>query len=171
VDGLGTRLDGPHAREATIVTGWDFTDVNEQWTVRVENGALSTVEGRLDPEAQATQIGALLHAAEARAQAAAAHAAGGDRPRAVAAAETSRRLAKRCQGAWTPMLRLADAAANHLTPREAEVAALARRGMTNAQIADRLMLSRRTIDSHMQRIYGKLGINRRGRLAEILTLD
>jgi alkyl sulfatase BDS1-like metallo-beta-lactamase superfamily hydrolase len=53
-DGLGTRLDGPRAREATIVTGWDFTDVEEQWTVRVENGALSTVEGRLDREAQAT---------------------------------------------------------------------------------------------------------------------
>jgi DNA-binding NarL/FixJ family response regulator len=117
------------------------------------------------------QIGALLHAAEVRAEAAAAHAANGDRPRAVAAAETSRRLANHCQGAWTPMLRLADAAANNLTPREAEIAALATRGLTNAQIADRLTLSTRTVDSHLQRIYGKLGINRRERLTEILTLD
>jgi DNA-binding NarL/FixJ family response regulator len=117
------------------------------------------------------QIGAVLHAAEVRAEAAAAHAANGNRPRAVAAAETSRRLANHCQGAWTPTLKLADAAINNLTPREAQVAALATRGLTNAQIAERLTLSTRTIDSHLQRIYTKLGINRRERLTEILTLD
>ncbi|MBV9606528.1 MAG: Ig-like domain repeat protein [Solirubrobacterales bacterium] len=92
----------------------------------------------------------------------------GQRPRAVEAAERSRRLAERCEGAWTPILRLADAATHNLTAREAEVAALAGRGLTNAQIAERLVLSARTVDSHMQRIYGKLGINRRQRLADIL---
>jgi DNA-binding CsgD family transcriptional regulator len=69
------------------------------------------------------------------------------------------------------MLRLADAATNDLTPREAQVAALARHGLTNAQIAERLVLSTRTVDSHMQRSYGKLGINRRARLVEVLALD
>ena len=117
------------------------------------------------------RIGALLHAAEAEAEAAAAFAARGQRPRAVEAAERSRRLAERCEGAWTPMLRLADAATHNLTAREAEVAALAGRGLTNAQIAERLVLSARTVDSHMQRIYGKLGINRRQRLADILPLE
>jgi alkyl sulfatase BDS1-like metallo-beta-lactamase superfamily hydrolase len=54
-DALGARLDGPRAWEASIVTGWHFTDLGERWTVTVENGALSSVRGRLDSsEAHAT---------------------------------------------------------------------------------------------------------------------
>jgi alkyl sulfatase BDS1-like metallo-beta-lactamase superfamily hydrolase len=53
-DGMGARLDGPRAANSTIVIAWDFTDVRERWTVRVENAALSAVAGKLDPEAQAT---------------------------------------------------------------------------------------------------------------------
>ncbi|MBV9423770.1 MAG: AAA family ATPase [Solirubrobacterales bacterium] len=117
------------------------------------------------------RIGALLHAAEVSAEAAAVHSAGGDRPQAVAAAERCRQFVTHCEGAWTPMLRFADAAAHNLTAREAEVAALASRGLTNAEIAERLVLSTRTVDSHMQRIYGKLGINRRQHLADILPTD
>lgn len=53
-DAMGPRLDGPRAWNARIVLAWDFTDVQECWTVTVENGALSTVEGRLAPDAHAT---------------------------------------------------------------------------------------------------------------------
>lgn len=53
-DAMGVRLDGPRAWDARIVLAWDFTDVRECWTVTVENGALSTVEGRLAPDAHAT---------------------------------------------------------------------------------------------------------------------
>jgi alkyl sulfatase BDS1-like metallo-beta-lactamase superfamily hydrolase len=53
-DAMGVRLDGPRAWDALIVLAWDFTDVEERWTVTVENGALSSVEGRLAPDAQAT---------------------------------------------------------------------------------------------------------------------
>ena len=53
-DALGARLDGPRAWDAKIAIGWHFTDVRERWTVTVENGALSTVEGRLAPDAEAT---------------------------------------------------------------------------------------------------------------------
>jgi DNA-directed RNA polymerase specialized sigma24 family protein len=123
--------------------------------VCAERAAASARSDRDVPEHAAErfeEIRALLHAAEVSAEAAASHAAPGNRPRAVAVAEASRRLAKHCPGAWTPKLRLADAAQNKLTPREAEVAALARRGLPNAQVADRLILSRRTIHSHMQRI-------------------
>jgi linear primary-alkylsulfatase len=52
-DGMGVRIDGPRAWGAEIVVAWDFTDVGEQWTVRVQNGALSTVRGRLDAAAHA----------------------------------------------------------------------------------------------------------------------
>ncbi len=53
-DAMGARLDGPRAWDAQIVLGWDFTDVAERWTVSVENGALSSVRGRLAADAQAT---------------------------------------------------------------------------------------------------------------------
>jgi alkyl sulfatase BDS1-like metallo-beta-lactamase superfamily hydrolase len=52
-DALGVRLDGPRAWDRTIVIGWDFTDVQERWTVTVENGALSAVRGRVAPDADA----------------------------------------------------------------------------------------------------------------------
>lgn len=53
-DAMGARLDGPRAWDTLIVLAWDFTDVSERWTVTVENGALSTVRGRLAPDAHAT---------------------------------------------------------------------------------------------------------------------
>jgi alkyl sulfatase BDS1-like metallo-beta-lactamase superfamily hydrolase len=53
-DALGVRLDGPRAWEVRIVTAWDFTDVGELWSVSVENGALSSVKGRLAGDAHAT---------------------------------------------------------------------------------------------------------------------
>jgi alkyl sulfatase BDS1-like metallo-beta-lactamase superfamily hydrolase len=53
-DALGARLDGPRAWQASIVIAWHFTDVEEHWTVTVENAALSAVQGRLAPDAQVT---------------------------------------------------------------------------------------------------------------------
>jgi alkyl sulfatase BDS1-like metallo-beta-lactamase superfamily hydrolase len=52
-DALGARLDGPRAWDRRIVIGWHFTDAHEQWTVTVENGALSAVRA-LAPDVQAT---------------------------------------------------------------------------------------------------------------------
>ncbi|HEX3391250.1 MAG TPA: alkyl sulfatase dimerization domain-containing protein [Solirubrobacteraceae bacterium] len=52
-EAMGTRLDGPRAWDAQIAIGWDFTDVGESWTVRVQNGALSA-RPRLAPDVQAT---------------------------------------------------------------------------------------------------------------------
>jgi alkyl sulfatase BDS1-like metallo-beta-lactamase superfamily hydrolase len=53
-EALGARLDGPRAWDRRIVIGWHFTDSDEQWTVTVENGALSSVRGRVAADAQAT---------------------------------------------------------------------------------------------------------------------
>ena len=48
-----------------------------------------------------------------------------------------------------------------LSAREAEVLRLVAQGLTNAQVAERLFLSRRTVDQHLRSIYGKLGVNSR----------
>jgi len=44
-----------------------------------------------------------------------------------------------------------------LTPREREVAALVSEGMSNRQIAEKLVISKRTADAHVEHILAKLG--------------
>jgi len=48
-----------------------------------------------------------------------------------------------------------------LTGRELEVLRLAAQGLTDAQIAERLVVSRRTVNFHLSSIYSKLGVNSR----------
>jgi predicted ATPase/DNA-binding CsgD family transcriptional regulator len=48
-----------------------------------------------------------------------------------------------------------------LSEREMEVLQLVAGGLTNAQVADQLFLSRRTVDAHLRRIYDKLDLSTR----------
>ncbi len=48
-----------------------------------------------------------------------------------------------------------------LTAREAEVLRLVAQGLSNLDIADRLSLSRRTIEQHQRSAYDKLGVENR----------
>ena len=45
-----------------------------------------------------------------------------------------------------------------LSEREREVLRLVAQGLTNAQVAERLFLSPRTINAHLNRIYAKLDV-------------
>ena len=51
----------------------------------------------------------------------------------------------------------AERAANPLSPREAEVTSLIALAMSNRQIAERLVLSERTVEAHVHSILAKLG--------------
>ena len=55
-----------------------------------------------------------------------------------------------------------------LTPAELRVAECVAQGMANQAIADALHLSRHTVESHLKRIYTKLGVTRM-ELAAIIT--
>jgi predicted ATPase/DNA-binding CsgD family transcriptional regulator len=57
-----------------------------------------------------------------------------------------------------------DAAAGALTRREGEIAVLVAEGLTNRAIAERLVLSQRTVDGHVGRILAKLDLASRSQI-------
>ena len=85
-------------------------------------------------------------------------------------AERARRLVRRL-GATPPQphRRRARRDQGALGGRELEVAQLVAEGLTNAAIAERLFLSPRTVTSHLDHIYTRLGIRSRAALARRVT--
>ncbi|MFB6394808.1 LuxR C-terminal-related transcriptional regulator [Polymorphospora lycopeni] len=75
-------------------------------------------------------------------------------------------VARRALNATLP---LATAVLDQLTARESEIAAMVSTGMTNSQIAADLGLSVRTVDSHLWRVYHKLGVTNRASLTRLLA--
>ena len=63
---------------------------------------------------------------------------------------------------------MARASSPRLTGRELEVATLVAEHLTNRQIAERLVLSPKTIERHMEHIFAKLGVTSRGAVARIV---
>ncbi|MDX6334675.1 MAG: hypothetical protein QOG05_2015 [Streptosporangiaceae bacterium] len=112
-------------------------------------------------------LGANLYAAEARAEAAVLLRHAGKTRQAAAAEQTAARLLARCEGAATLPLQ-AMTARVRLTPGELDTAVQAAAGRTNKQIASEMHLSVRTVESHLQRAYEKLGVYGRHELAEAL---
>ncbi len=90
----------------------------------------------------------------------------GDRRAATAAQRRASALGGDCEGAVTPGL--VREAAVPLSGREREIAMLAAEGMTSKDIAERLYLSVRTVNNHLQHAYAKLGVSSRAGLARAL---
>lgn len=113
-------------------------------------------------------MGAMLLAAEAAAEAAATYRSEGRKGSMLASSARARRLLESCEGARTPALsRLAP---DPLTPREREVGMLAAGGLTSPEIAERLVLSVRTVEGYLQLAYVKLGIASRAELRSVLAI-
>lgn len=124
--------------------------------------ALDEVSGRFEGH------GAYLFAAEAAAEAALLHTAL-ERPRpARASSARAALLRSRCEGAVAPWL-AGSGLAVPLTARERQIAALAAGGGSDAAIAERLGISVRTVQTHLARVYTKLGINRRTEIGQRLN--
>ena len=81
------------------------------------------------------------------------------------AGATSAGAARSSSVAWST----SRAAAANLTAREREVASLVAQGLTNREIADRLVLSVRTVEGHIDRVLGKLAFHTRTQLAMWVT--
>ena len=55
-----------------------------------------------------------------------------------------------------------------LTPQERQVATLVSQGLTNQEVAERLVLSRRTVDFHLRNVYAKTGVTSRLELTRLM---
>ncbi|WP_109472825.1 LuxR C-terminal-related transcriptional regulator [Ornithinimicrobium cavernae] len=108
-----------------------------------------------------------LLAAEAASQAARAHRAAGSTDGTRRASALLARLTARFERITTPALREPELVAD-LSRRELDVARLAALGLSNAQIAERLVVSVRTVESHLYQAYAKLGVERRTDLGRLL---
>lgn len=111
-------------------------------------------------------MGAALLAAEAATDAAVVHRRNGKLASSLVAGHRARTLQSLCEGARTPALQHIEC--DVLTRREREVAALAARGLSNRDIAGLLVVSLRTVENQLHRVYGKLGVAGRGELATAL---
>jgi ATP/maltotriose-dependent transcriptional regulator MalT len=146
---LASRVDGPRAPAAAA-----------------HAAALASGDGAalLAASVALEELGDLLAAADAAAQAADVHTQASAKH---AAADRARRLG---DGARSPALEAA-ASPLPLTDREREIVTLAARGLSNREIAERLVVSVRTIEGHLYRASAKLGVTNRGDYAGLIGLD
>jgi len=124
---------------------------------------------RLDTVSEAFErIGALLLASEAASSAAAEHRHAAMRRKATASAQRAAALLAECEGA-RPFGVEPEVPGVSLTRREREVAELAANNLTSREIAEKLFVSTRTVENHLQRAYEKLGVRGRRELREALA--
>ena len=144
-------------------------------------GALGRLDVAIDDLAlaadQADRAGAPGFVAEARfhlATALLARNAPGDRRRAASAADDADRLARalgmaayvdRTAALVSRLADTGDGPVANLSRREEEVADLVAEGLTNRQIAERLVISERTAQNHVQHILTKRGFTTRSQIA------
>ena len=57
------------------------------------------------------------------------------------------------------------------TAQEAQIAQLARDGLSNTEIGSRLFISARTVQYHLSKIFARLGIGSRAELYRVLAND
>ncbi|MEV6689891.1 LuxR C-terminal-related transcriptional regulator [Micromonospora sp. NPDC051196] len=115
------------------------------------------------------ELGSPLLAAEAAAEEAERHRSDGRLAMASTAAARALMFMRHCEEVpRSPAL--SALATPRLTPREGEIAELAARGLSSREIGRNLVLSVRTVENHLHRVYRKLGINTRGELDALRVL-
>jgi DNA-binding CsgD family transcriptional regulator len=158
-DRVATRL-----QEIAAATGAGMAELYARQATAARDG--DGIE-LLEAASAFEEIGARIFAAEAAAQAAVALATGTSVDAQRRAEAYAARLVRAC-GA-DGLTAVSSMHLSALTAREQEAARLVARGLTNAQIAARMSLSVRTVESYIYRATTKLGVNDRSALAGLLA--
>ncbi|TGD87155.1 LuxR family transcriptional regulator [Mycolicibacterium sp. CH28] len=163
----GLRFGAPPDVERLISLAAEL-DTPVAATVAVHAEAVAAGDGdRLDSVAREWEaLGMSAHAADTFAAAAVAHRSRGMRSRELESASRAQRLARRF-GLHTPAT-ASSGPPLPLSDRERQIGTLVARGLSNRQIAEQLVVSVRTVEGHLYRIYAKLGIKDRDRLIQLI---
>lgn len=122
-------------------------------------------EGLLQAADDYQQLGDRAAAADAAAQAAVAFTADQQRKRGLYAAAVAKELSDACGGLCTPALR--SPASQPLTGRQREIVEFVVAGLSNREIANRLVMSVRSVEGHIYRACQRVGASSREELAAI----
>jgi DNA-binding CsgD family transcriptional regulator len=149
---LADRIDNPRA---------------PHWAAHANALAAGDPDAMLAAARGLERVEAVAEATDATAQAAALYWARNDIAAATRAAAAARAYAVRAQDIETTAIR-ALATIPPLTDRQVEIAALAAEGLASREIANKLVVSVRTVDNHLARVFRTFGISTRAELGEIL---
>jgi DNA-binding CsgD family transcriptional regulator len=161
---FGERSCGPRLRELAAIVEGPRAGVAARFAEALhdDDGAeLASVAAEFE------DMGDLIAAVDAAAHAAIAYRHHDLRGSALGCSARAEALAEQCGGARTPILRKA-VERLPLTDREREIVLLIGRGLSNRDIATRLTLSVRTVESHIYKAMAKTGTSNRDELAGLL---
>jgi DNA-binding CsgD family transcriptional regulator len=161
---FGERSCGPRLRELAAIVEGPRAGVAARFAEALhdDDGAeLASVSAEFE------KMGDLIAAVDAAAHAAIAYRHHDLRGSALGCSARAEALAEQCGGARTPTLRKA-VERLPFTDREREIVMLIGQGLSNRDIATRLTLSVRTVESHIYKAMAKTGTSNRDELAGLL---
>ncbi|MZE52578.1 hypothetical protein GTY86_15030 [Streptomyces sp. SID5770] len=141
-----------------------FLKARLQYARAVEKGDISMLSeavGILE------EIGSNLYSAEGYAELSRMYHRRGDVRSATAASLRAQHLSSMCGSVDTPALQFYNERVP-LAPRERTIARLAAEGFTDKEIAERLVISPRTVSNTLLRVYQKVGVNGRRQLRGVI---
>jgi DNA-binding CsgD family transcriptional regulator len=161
---FGDRSGSRRLRELETMVEGPRVGLAARFSVALSNGdgaELSCLSEEFE------HMGDRIAAIDAAAQAALAYRSKGLRGSALGCAARADALAEQCGGACTPALRQASEPV-HFTDREREIVMLIGEGLSNREVAERLTLSVRTVESHIYRAMSRTGTSSREELAALI---
>ncbi|MGB9249570.1 MAG: LuxR C-terminal-related transcriptional regulator [Mycobacterium sp.] len=161
---FGERSCGPRLRELAAIVEGPRAGVAARFAEALldnDGAELAAVSAEFE------DMGDLIAAVDAAAHAAIAYRHHDLRGSALGCSARAEALAEQCGGARTATLRKA-AERLPLTDREREIVMLIGQGLSNRDIATRLTLSVRTVESHIYKAMAKTGTSNRDELAGLL---
>lgn len=137
-------------------------------TLRASLAELERTEAVLELQISRVELGAALRRAGHRREARTWLLLGRAEADACGAAGLVRHAAAELAAAGSRPRRMAVNGSEALTASEERVCRLAARGLSNREIAQELVVSPKTVETHLSRVYRKLGVARRSELAAVL---